>query len=76
MTLHPVYFQLQACASDTAVFRLLRNSWRFVAAPTPPLGQCADATASAVVQSSPMTSCMVDFVVEYEFRNALYGQVQ
>lgn len=50
----------QACASNTAVFRLLRNTWKFT-----------DGTSA-----SGTPECLVDFCVDYEFHNAFYSQVR
>lgn len=48
---------VKACATNTPMFRLLRNEWFFSPGPT------AD-------------SCLVDFLVEYQFHNRWYAQVR
>jgi ribosome-associated toxin RatA of RatAB toxin-antitoxin module len=47
---------VKACATNTPMFRILRNEWYFSQGPT------AD-------------SCLVDFLVEYQFHNRWYAQV-
>ncbi|EGF83737.1 hypothetical protein BATDEDRAFT_21169 [Batrachochytrium dendrobatidis JAM81] len=59
---------VRAVASDSAMFKTLINEWKFI-----PISQLHP-HASKSSLSSDERSCIVDFYVAFEFRNAIYAQ--